>query len=438
MFGKRDPVALAVPVAARHAVAQLAAAIDTLATLDLARLDRDELLTMLGELETQRRRLPVLDHALVGELDQRGVAGDLAARNTRSLLRDVLRLSPEQAKARYDAAIDLGPRRSLTGEALPPLLPAVAAAQAAGSISPAHARVIARAIETLPAAVEREHGPAVETRLVAEATRFDPTVLARIARHLGDLLDPDGALAAHAELDQRRHATLTGKPDGSGLLRAHLTPTALAQWQAVLDPLAAPHPTDADGPDRRTPGQRLHDALADAAALLLASDDLPPAGGTPATVLVTMTVDQLEERTGVVTTAHGGTLTAAEALTLAGQANLIPVVLDHTGILSYGQARRTASTGQRHALAARDKGCCFPGCDAPPGWTQAHHIRPWTDSGRTDLENLCLLCGYHHRQHHKRGWRVIMRRGRPWWIPPAHIDPHQIPMRNTIHDRLTG
>jgi hypothetical protein len=169
MFGKRDPVALAVPVAARHAVAQLAAAIDTLATLDLARLDRDELLTMLGELETQRRRLPVLDHALVGELDQRGVAGDLAARNTRSLLRDVLRLSPEQAKARYDAAIDLGPRRSLTGEALPPLLPAVAAAQAAGSISPAHARVIARAIETLPAAVEREHGPAVETRLVAEA-----------------------------------------------------------------------------------------------------------------------------------------------------------------------------------------------------------------------------------------------------------------------------
>jgi hypothetical protein len=78
---------------------------------------------MLGELETQRRRLPVLDHALVGELDQRGVAGDLAARNTRSLLRDVLRLSPEQAKARYDAAIDLGPRRSLTGEALPPLLP---------------------------------------------------------------------------------------------------------------------------------------------------------------------------------------------------------------------------------------------------------------------------------------------------------------------------
>ena len=105
--------------AAASALGQLSAAINALTTLNLAALDRDELLTVLRGLETQRRRLPVLDHALIGELDQRGIAGELTARTTRSLLRDVLRLSPGQAKARYDAAVDLGPRRSLIGEVLP-------------------------------------------------------------------------------------------------------------------------------------------------------------------------------------------------------------------------------------------------------------------------------------------------------------------------------
>src|SRR5215475_15907616 len=96
------------------AVKQLAAALDTLIELDLTQLDRDDLLELLRGLETQRRRLPVLDHALLAELDQRGVAGELAARDTRTLLRDVLRLSPREAKARYQAAVDLGPRHGIT------------------------------------------------------------------------------------------------------------------------------------------------------------------------------------------------------------------------------------------------------------------------------------------------------------------------------------
>jgi hypothetical protein len=312
----------------------------------------------------------------------------------------------------------------------------VAAAQATGTISDEHARVITRVIEQLPPRLEAEHGPAVEERLVAEAARFDPSVLARIGRHLLDWINPDGTLDRDTGHDRRRHASLTTRRDGSGDLRAHLTPAALAQWQAVLDPLAAPRPSDVDGPDPRSPGQRLHDALADAAARLLASDELPPSGGTPATVLLTMSLDQLETRTGLVTTAHGGTLSVATALSLADQANVIPVVLDSTGILAYGLARRTATTGQRFALAARDKGCCFPGCDAPPGWTQVHHILPWILGGRTDLDNECLLCGYHHREHEKRGWTVTMTDGQPYWIPPPWIDPAQTPIRNTVHDGL--
>ena len=148
----------------RVAVKQLVAAVDGLIELDLSRLDRDELLELVRGLETQRRRLSVVDHALVTELDQRGVAGELAARDTKTLLRDVLRLSPREAKARYTAAVDLGPRRGLAGEALPPLLPAVAAAQTNGTISAEHARVITRVIEQLPPAVE------AETRLRRGAT----------------------------------------------------------------------------------------------------------------------------------------------------------------------------------------------------------------------------------------------------------------------------
>lgn len=58
------------------AVKQLSAAVDPLLELDLPHLDRDQLLDLLRGLEAQRRRLPVLDHALIAELDQRGVAGE--------------------------------------------------------------------------------------------------------------------------------------------------------------------------------------------------------------------------------------------------------------------------------------------------------------------------------------------------------------------------
>ncbi|HZE49651.1 MAG TPA: DUF222 domain-containing protein, partial [Jatrophihabitantaceae bacterium] len=295
-----DEESITAPVAAT--LAQLSTALDTLTTLDLTRLSRDELLELLRDFETHRRRLPVIDHALIAELNQRGIAGEMGARDTHSLLRDVLRVTPSEAKRRIAVAGDLGPSRSLTGQPQPPLLPVVAAAQAEGSISPEHARVIATVISELPKDVEFEHGAAVEARLVAEARRFDPLVLATLARRVVALLNPDGVLADDVEHDRRRHASLSGNRDGSGELRAHLTPAALAQWQAVLDPLAAPKPSDADGPDVRSPGQRMHDALADAAHKLLASSDLPPSGGVPATVLLTLTLDQLEARTGHVTT----------------------------------------------------------------------------------------------------------------------------------------
>src|SRR5882762_9835361 len=107
------------------ALAQLSDAVDTLCAADLTRLSRDELLELLRGMETQRRRLPVVDHGLIAELDHRGAAGELMARDTASLLREVLRVAPREAKARHEAALDLGPRYSFAGQLQPPLLPVV-------------------------------------------------------------------------------------------------------------------------------------------------------------------------------------------------------------------------------------------------------------------------------------------------------------------------
>jgi hypothetical protein len=60
----------------------------------------------------------------------------------------------------------------------------------------------------------------------------------------------------------------------------------------------------------------------------------------------------------------------------------------------------------RKALHARDRGCRFPGCRAPVAWTDAHHLRPWARGGSTSLDNLALLCRWHHGLVHEAGWTI--------------------------------
>lgn len=66
---------------------------------------------------------------------------------------------------------------------------------------------------------------------------------------------------------------------------------------------------------------------------------------------------------------------------------LIDAATDNAGQpLNLGRERRLFSRAQRLALAARDGGCRWPGCERPPSWCEAHHIDPWhRDGGRTDV-----------------------------------------------------
>jgi len=74
--------------------------------------------------------------------------------------------------------------------------------------------------------------------------------------------------------------------------------------------------------------------------------------------------------------------------------------------LEVGRATRVVAPAQRAALAVRDGGCVFPGCDRPLAWCDAHHLWHWVDGGPTDLANLALLCRAHHRVVHEGGWQL--------------------------------
>jgi hypothetical protein len=204
-------------------------------------------------------------------------------------------------------------------------------------------------------------------------------------------------------------------------------------------PLAAPRSADGAGRDERTPAMRLHDGLVEACRRLLSAAAIPGEGGVPATVIVTVPLAELTAGAtrghGMARTQYGGTLSVHDLLRVAGEANVVPVVVDARGApLDVGRARRFATKEQTYALIARDGGCSFPGCDHPPPWTQRHHIVAWILGGATDIDNLTLLCHYHHANFEALGWECVMIDRVVHWMPPRSVDPLRRPVRNTSHE----
>ncbi|MDV6263852.1 HNH endonuclease signature motif containing protein [Rhodococcoides yunnanense] len=118
--------------------------------------------------------------------------------------------------------------------------------------------------------------------------------------------------------------------------------------------------------------------------------------------------------------------TLAELLTC--DADLTPVIVDDHGVpLALGRTTRLASDDQRIALTIRDT-CCVM-CGRPAQWCQAHHVKFWEHGGRTDLNNLALVCGECHRLVHHGDWQLIMGDdGHPYALPPESIDLRRQPI----------
>jgi hypothetical protein len=69
-------------------------------------------------------------------------------------------------------------------------------------------------------------------------------------------------------------------------------------------------------------------------------------------------------------------------------------------VIGSGRSTRVISRRLRRALEHRDRTCVVPGCGSTRG-LHAHHIQHWEEGGATELDNLVLVCPYHHRLHHR-------------------------------------
>ena len=155
---------------------------------------------------------------------------------------------------------------------------------------------------------------------------------------------------------------------------------------------------------------------ADALALMAESYLQRPSGGVPLRsadryqVLLHVDAETLQGGSaGRCQLEHGPTLALESLRRIACDASVVTLVEnEHGAPLAVGRRTRTIPAALRRALAARDSGCCFPGCTFQR-YLDAHHIEHWADGGQTKLTNLVSLCRWHHRLVHEGGIGVEPR-----------------------------
>ena len=127
-------------------------------------------------------------------------------------------------------------------------------------------------------------------------------------------------------------------------------------------------------------------------------------------------------------TEDGSRVSAETSARLCCDAEVVPIARGADGsVLDVGRRSRTVGWRLRKALDARDGGCRFPGCGSRLR-THAHHITHWAHGGRTAMDNLVLLCPFHHRAVHEGGWRVEMdERGVPNFFNPLGVRMPVVP-----------
>jgi len=311
---------------------------------------------------------------------------------------------------------------------------------AAGAVNFDQADVITRALARIPGSVGVDICEQAAAELVRLCGELDADllkivgdrILGIVAPEVADELDREAAEREEAQALRERYFTMT--PDGVGVrLRGRLTPEGAAVVRAAIDPLCKPV-----AGDDRSAEQRRADALVDVCRLALATTDLPDNGGDRPQVFVNVDFDVMKQELGVGTLDNGDRVPPETVRRMACAAGLIPLTLNRKGQpLDIGRQTRVVPGALRRAVVARDRGCCFPGCDRPARWADVHHVKHWSHGGPTALDNLVLLCSLHHAEVHKSdGWTVFMDTdARPTFIPPTHVDPLQRPRRNKYHRR---
>lgn len=282
-------------------------------------------------------------------------------------------------------------------------------------------------------------------RLITEAEHRTVEELAKAARIVRDGLDPEGAERRFDERFERRSFRIW--TDGDGIRRASIAfdDVGGAWMDAILDSALRPR---RGGPrfvdpgektraeqliaDRRTNDQLAYDLVLDVLRAGALADEKVVFGSRQAGVRVVVTADELAAHAngraavGLLEESRA-TIPASLIAQQACETGTVECTIDREGNPLYlGRETRLFSSKQRLALAIRDGGCRWRGCDRPPSFCEAHHIDEYdADGGRTDIDRGILLCRHHHMQLHHGGWKIT-RDGLGDFVlhpPPGRGDP---------------
>jgi hypothetical protein len=424
--------------------AEVSAALDAQDAADAAirGLDFDALspavrLRVLERMEASRRRQIAVSHDLIAGLaneDPADIGGPV-----HKVVADRLRISYAEACRRVRDATELSSHLTLTGAELPPQLPATAVAWRDGLLDGQHLRVIQTFVRDLPHSVPAATVDDAERFLADQARRLRPDQLQKLAHQCALRINPDGKFSDADRARQRGFSWCGQRPDGMSVGKLIASPELRANLDAWLSRFAAPGMCNPDDEipcftgepdderarrDMRSPAQRQHDALNALVRGQLGDPKLGQHNGLPVTVIVSTTLQELTAGVGRAVTGGGTLLPMRDVIRMARHAyHYLAVFDEHSSRPLYlGRSRRIATPDQRVVLYAHDRGCSYPGCDAPGYWCEVHHCAEWAAGGTTDANNLTFACAPHHKLAGK-GWRTSKTpRGRTQWIPPPQLD----------------
>ncbi|WBM80612.1 HNH endonuclease [Cryobacterium breve] len=357
--------------------------------------------------------------------------------------------------------------------AVPPWHAPIGRALTEGWLSVEKADALRKGLGDLDKAITAEKLASALARLLTEARSLNADQLFKRARRVRDVLDEAGIAArekaAYDDRALRFYRLHTGQVRMVGLFAPEDGEYLMSTYDAITSPRrggvrfvdkeqAAWARRVQDDP--RTTEQLTADGFVALIKLGVKADPKRIAGGrSPAVRMVTIRPRSTPISTAPTGTAPTGTVTAeastdAEAESATEALTLEPGVIEGTAItvttetlernlcdtglldvtfddhgsgINLGREQRTFSPDQRAALAIRDGGCMWPGCDRPPSWTETHHIHHWKDdTGQTNLDEGILLCRADHLRLHNEYWRITRDdRGRYWLTPPPGLDPEQ-------------
>jgi Domain of unknown function (DUF222)/HNH endonuclease len=160
---------------------------------------------------------------------------------------------------------------------------------------------------------------------------------------------------------------------------------------------------------------RRADALVALASSAIAEDADPDR----ATVVVHAELSALIEKNTGCEIELDGVLHPDAVLRMLCDSRLQTVLYSEEGeVVGIGRASRTVPAHLLRQLRKRDRRCTFPGCPNRRG-LHAHHIKWWFEGGPTDLDNLALVCPYHHKLVHEYNWGMELKKDAVVWYRPG-------------------